>query len=98
MEPITLEQAKLFVRVDNDVEDSLIQTMIVAAREAAESRCGRGMSVEDWPEGYPEQARIWQLIWISTQYENREAYAEAKVFKLVSVDRLLDPYVLPAVV
>jgi len=98
MEPITLEQAKLFCRISNDAEDSLVAAFIVAAREAAEARCGRGMTLEDWPDGYPEQARIWQLIWISTQYENREAYAEAKVFKLVSVDRLLDPYVLPAVV
>lgn len=95
MEPITLEQAKLYCRVDNTVEDTLIQTMIVAARQAAEARCGRGMSMEDWPDGYPEQARIWMLIWISTQFENREAYADAKVFKLDHVDRLLDAYAVP---
>ena len=98
MEPITLEQAKLFVRVDNDVEDSLIQTMIVAAREAAEARCGRGMAVEDFPDGYPEQARVWMLKQISTMYENREIYSETKLFRLDHVDRLLDPYVVPAVV
>lgn len=95
MESITLEQAKLYCRVDNTVEDTLVQALIVAARQAAEARCGRGMTVEDWPEGYPEQARIWQLIQISTMYENREAYADAKVFKLDHVDRLLDPYVVP---
>jgi hypothetical protein len=68
----------------------------VAAREAAEARGRRGMTVEDWPDGYPEQARIWQLIQVSTMYENREAYADAKVFRLDHVDRLLDPYVVPA--
>ncbi|MGD9610278.1 MAG: head-tail connector protein [Desulfovibrionaceae bacterium] len=96
MEPITLEQAKLYCRIDNDVEDSLVAALIVAAREAAEARCGRGMSVEDWPEGYPEQARVWQFIQISTMYENRESYADAKVYRLDHVAHLLDPFVVPA--
>jgi len=95
MEPITLEEAKLYCRIDNTIEDDLIQALIVAARQAAEARCRRGMTVEDWPDGYPEQARIWQLIQVSTMYENREAYADAKVFRLDHVDRLLDAYVVP---
>lgn len=95
MEPITLAEAKLHARVDNDVEDSLISAMIVSARQAAEARCRRGMAVEDWPDGYPEQAKIWMLIQVATLYENREAYTGARVFKLDHVDRLLDPYVLP---
>ena len=88
MEPLTLADAKLFCRVDNTVEDSLIQALIVAAREAAESRCNRGMTLEDWPDGYPEQARIWQLVQVATLYDNREAYVDGKVFRLDHVDRL----------
>ncbi len=98
MEPITLADAKLYCRISHDVEDTLIQALIVAAREAAEARCRRGMKVEDWPDGFPEQARIWMLIWISTQFENREAYAEKQFFRLDHVDRLLDAYVIPAVI
>jgi len=97
-EPISLSQAKLYCRVDHDLEDDLIEAMIQAAREAAEARCRRGMTVEDWPDGYPEQARVWMLKQISTMHENREIYSETKLFRLDHVDRLLDPYVVPAVV
>jgi uncharacterized phiE125 gp8 family phage protein len=36
VEPLTLTQAKLFLRVDNSDEDDLITAFIVAARQAAE--------------------------------------------------------------
>lgn len=95
MEPISLAEAKLHARVDSSLEDSLIQTMIVAARQAAEARCHRGMTVEDWPEGVPEQIKIWMLIQVATLYENREAFTEGKVYRLDHVDGLLDAYVVP---
>ena len=40
-EPITLAEAKLFLRVDHSAEDDLIATLIGAAREAVEAGCGR---------------------------------------------------------
>lgn len=95
MEAVTVEDAKTYCRIENALEDTLLASMIVAARQVAEARCRRGMTVEDWPEGVPEQVRIWMLIWISTQYENREAFAEGKVYRLEHVDHLLDPYVVP---
>lgn len=42
-EPITLAEAKLFLRVDQGAEDSLIATLIGAAREAVEVACGRAL-------------------------------------------------------
>lgn len=42
-EPITLAEAKLFLRVDQNAEDSLITTLIAAAREAVEVACGRAL-------------------------------------------------------
>lgn len=42
-EPVSLAEVKLFLRIDQDVEDTLITTLIGAAREAVEAACGRAL-------------------------------------------------------
>lgn len=47
-EPVTLAEAKLHLRVDHDEEDDLIQSMISAARMAAEQRLRRTLVESGW--------------------------------------------------
>ncbi|MGE0828215.1 MAG: head-tail connector protein [Hyphomonadaceae bacterium] len=42
-EPVSLAEAKLFLRVEHDAEDDLIALMIQSAREAVEAGCGRAL-------------------------------------------------------
>ncbi len=42
-EPVSLAETKLFLRIDQAVEDALLNTLIVAAREAVEAGCGRAL-------------------------------------------------------
>lgn len=39
-EPVSLAEAKLFLRIDHAEEDALLATLIAAAREAVERACG----------------------------------------------------------
>lgn len=48
LEPLTLDDAKLFLRVDGIAEDSLIAALIAAARQHAEAVTGRALITQGW--------------------------------------------------
>lgn len=47
-EPISLSEAKLFLRVDDTAEDAVITRLISAAREAAEDYIRRSLITQNW--------------------------------------------------
>jgi uncharacterized phiE125 gp8 family phage protein len=51
-EPVTLAQAKQYLRVDDTSEDSLITDLITAVRIYAEDYTGRSLTVQDWQVTY----------------------------------------------
>lgn len=47
-EPLSLAEAKLYLRVDGSAEDALIMDMIVAVREAAEEYLHKSLVTQSW--------------------------------------------------
>lgn len=48
LEPVTLAEAKAFLRVDDGAEDGLIATLITAARLHLEGTTGRALIAQSW--------------------------------------------------
>ena len=53
-EPITLSEAKLYLRLDNNTEDTLINDLIVAVRMQAEQWLRRSLMTQSWKLGYDD--------------------------------------------
>jgi uncharacterized phiE125 gp8 family phage protein len=47
-EPVTLEEAKAFARIDGTADDAVVTAMIRAARMEIESRTGRALVTQGW--------------------------------------------------
>lgn len=48
VEPVTLAEAKLYLRVDHSDEDTLISELIVTARQAAENYLQQSLITQEW--------------------------------------------------
>ena len=53
-EPITLSEAKLYLRIDHNLEDALINDLIMAARMQAEQWLRRSLITQSWKLGYDD--------------------------------------------
>lgn len=88
-EPVTLEEAKEWMRVTHDDEDSLIQGLIVAAREYCETYTEQ-VFLDN--EETPTRVKKAILILAADMYENREAQIIGQtVAQNPTVERLLHP-------
>lgn len=56
IEPVSLADAKLYLRVDASAEDSLISSLITAARQAAERHTRRSFITQTWKLAFDDYA------------------------------------------
>lgn len=70
---VTLEEAKLHLRVTHDAEDTAIAIMIAAASEAV-----RDIVAEIDPEEVPVRAKLAVLTRVAIMYDNRESMEPGK--------------------
>ena len=87
---ITLEQAKLHLRVDHDAEDALIQSLIDASIAAVADYLETDVTTLTADMPTPVEAAV--LLQVADLYENREAQAERAYYKNPTFERLLNPY------
>lgn len=104
LEPVTLAEAKLHLRVDTADEDALISALITAARQRAEHHLQRSLVTQTWervldafPEaeielGVPPVQGITSIVYADAQGVTQTISAAAYV-----LDAVRDPgWVLPA--
>ncbi len=66
---VTLDEVKLFLRVDNDEEDMLLSSLIITSKELVEGVIRQPISVF---EVLPETLRQACLFAVATMYEERQ--------------------------
>lgn len=90
---ITLEETKLYLRVDQDDEDDAIETMMLTAMFAAADYLN--MKPSDLmmaEEELPAPVRSAMLLLVGDLYMNRELQADKQLYENKTYERLLNPY------
>lgn len=81
---MTLDDAKIYMRVDDDADDALITSLIAAAQQYIERKTGKTYKPED---------ELWNLCikqLVIHWYENREVQATSTRSNLVTIDHTAD--------
>lgn len=87
MTTVTLEEAKLHMRVDHDEEDSYILGLIAAAETHVGNFLGDGL-----PDPMPAPIKAAVLLLVGDLYENRERQGDRTLTEGTAYSMLLAPY------
>lgn len=103
-EPLTLAEAKAFLRVDDNAEDALIATLVSAARLHVESVGGRALLAQSWRvvlDRWPADRRVMLPVAPLLALTGITAYGadgEPHEIALAQIDRTASELLLPKVV
>jgi hypothetical protein len=92
---VTLEQAKLHVRVDMPDEDAAIQGMIDEATDAAADYLG--LTAGELTAAMPAPVPAAILLQVGDRYLNRERQSNEAYYQNRTYERLLNPYRVMAI-
>lgn len=87
---LTLEEAKLHCRIDNNAEDSAITAMIATAHAAVADFLN--MDPDDLDANAPAPVKSAALLLVGDLYAHREAQGERAMHRNTTFERLLNPY------
>jgi len=90
---VSLAETKLHLRVDQDTEDSLITTYILAAENHIRNFLNSDIPGEaDSPQTVPAPVKAAAFLIVGDLYENREAGSDKDIKQNPAVMNLLYPY------
>lgn len=70
---LTVDEAKLYLRVDHDDEDALLEELITSAKAAADQFLNNPFTAPDGSPGpIPEVIKTWVMRRVSMLYEHRQ--------------------------
>ena len=87
MTTVTLDEAKLHLRVDQDFEDDYITSLILAAEGHVSMYLG-----DDLPDPMPASIKAAVLLLVGDLYENRERQGDRTLTEGTAYTLLLGPY------
>jgi uncharacterized phiE125 gp8 family phage protein len=91
-EPLSLADAKAFLRVEHDDDDSVITALIAAARNHIEALTRLGMMTQTWRivlDRWPEQGRIKPRLGPLQSLAAAHVYNEANDASAIDADRFV---------
>lgn len=99
LQAVSLDEAKLHLRVDHNNDDPLINALCLSATQMAEHELQRGLISREGTVGFganpsdvPASIKQWILLQIGYLYENREAATDGTKTPLPHLHALLDPF------
>ena len=82
---ITTEEAKAHARIDHDIEDALIASLVAAAIEYVK----QATNAKELDSTGPPMAKAAALMVFADLYDNRAAQTDRPIIKNTAVDSLL---------